>query len=423
MNAILKDQDQSVENQLVVITDKLSSVDFYTKTDDVVEELKKHVDIVNSINFEVTENGKRNLKEYLADERKSHKLVDSFRKDGYASLTAAAKIKHDAIFEQIKAWTDALNAKPAQFEEFEANQLSEIREKLISFLSKARGESNLLRDEFISDSSLFIEKLKKLSAVTPNGALTGATKELLKGFVDAELAKQFTHDSRILTIENRCLRADINPPLGKVHLGGDFWENDAIFEAKLDQLVSAEITRREEMAERIKIALKKQEQDKIDAAIAKERAEAAKKQADEKAALDAKLKAEEEAKNPTPEKLREQASNIADRAQHADRNSDMHREMKEAEALIAKAKELENAQEAVKMLDADGKKLVKVTAIFENNEIREHLHFKLNDAVKSSKTTIEFEFSVRKDIPVQKVVDGVIGLFPYRINLLSIIGE
>ena len=60
MSAVLKE----VVTQVKPVTELFSAVDFYTKTPDVVSEIKNRITIVNSIAFEVTENGKRSLKEY-----------------------------------------------------------------------------------------------------------------------------------------------------------------------------------------------------------------------------------------------------------------------------------------------------------------------------------------------------------------------
>lgn len=382
MSAVLK--DQSIE---LVITDKFIPAEFYTKTPEVVEEIKSRIELVNSIAFEVTENGKRNLKEYQADERKLIKASDTIRKEEYARLTGETKKSHDLIFEQIKFWADAVSSKSTQFEEFEANILKDIRATLKEELALIIEQCKEIRPEFLTDYD--VEPLVKLTGtLTPGGKLTSKAFEALRGFVLKDLARQHLHDNRILTIENRCLRADINPPLSKVHFGDVvFWADEQEFSSKLEELVTAEIARRVEMEMRIEKQNAIANQKKIDDALAAQQAEAD-RLANEKA------KAEESARPveviKTPESIRARAENIEQAAQYADRSSDRDAELKGAAKLRAEADALEKAQaEQVKI---PGKKTVTITAQFKITvserisveAVVNHLKSKLPDDLKAA---------------------------------------
>ena len=349
MNSVLKEEavdtvvvEQKSLAEILVVSDEIPT-DFYKNTAKYQAEIDVAIEHAKSLVHPLSDEGRKLAKADAALIRKFAKNRNAWSLEVFRSLTEKVKFWRDDITGKTKVLEQEADKILTRFEEHEAKQLSEIRKMLISFLNKTRSESSSLRDEFITDSSEFIEKLKKLSALTPNGSITGATKALLKGFVEAELAKQSMHDNRILTIENRCLRADINPPLGKVHFGdAAFWADEQVFEAKLEELVTAEIARRVEMEMRIEAALKKKEQAKIDAALAQERA---------LVEQETRLKAAQE-KKPEPE-LQAQAQ--AQEKPKPEIKAPTEEEIKQAEA---KQKEEE-------ILNANGKKVVRITATFE----------------------------------------------------------
>jgi hypothetical protein len=392
MSAVLKE----VVTQVKPVTELFSAADFYTKTPDVVSEIKNRIAIVNSIAFEVTENGKRSLKDYQADERRLIKATDAVRKEEYARLTGETKKDHDAIFEQIKAWSESVASKSIQFEEFEANILKSIRVLLKVELANIVNQCNTVRPEFLTAHN--IEPLVKLTGtLTASGKLTTKANEALRALIVQDLAKQQLHDNRLLTIENRCLRADINPPLGMVHFGEVFWADDVVFEAKVEQLVTAEIARRVEMELRIEAKNKADNQKKIDDALAAQQAET-NRIANEKAKTEEPAKPVQEIR--TPESLRASAARIQESAQRADRGADRDAELKGASDLRAEANALEiaarieeaNALESTQpeQVKIPGKKTVTITAKFEVTvserisveAVVNHLKSKLSDDLK-----------------------------------------
>ena len=392
MSAVLKE----VVTQVKPVTELFSAADFYTKTQDVVSEIKNRIAIVHSIAFEVTENGKRSLKEYQADERKLIKATDAVRKEEYARLTGETKKDHDAIFDQLKAWGEAVSVKSNQFEEFEANILKSIRVLLKVELANIVNQCNTIRPEFLTAHD--VEPLVKLTGtLTASGKLTTKANEALRAFILQDLAKQQLHDNRLLTIENRCLRADINPPLAMVHFGEVFWADDAVFEAKIEQLVTTEIARRVEMEMRIEAKNKADNQKRVDDALAAQQAETNR-------IANEKIKVEEPAKPVeairTPELLRARAARIEESAQRADRGDDRNAELKGASDLRAEANALEIAariEEAnglestqAEQVKIPGKKTVTITAKFEVTvserisfeAVVNHLKSKLSDDLK-----------------------------------------
>jgi len=161
----------------------------------------------------------------------------------------------------------------------------------------------------------------------------------VKTIANGKLTLQQRFDSRVLILENRCLRADINPPLTHVHLGTVMFAEDDVFNAKVEELVNAEIERRAEMAARIERQNAEENQKKIDDALKLQQAETDRK---------AQEKAQQElATNipPTPESLRKSADSIAQSAQYADRSDDKAKDLAEASKLRQHATELEQQQD------------------------------------------------------------------------------
>ena len=146
MSAILKDQSSSTD---LVLTDKFIPSEFYTRTPEVISEIKARIALVESVAFDITDNGKVSLKKYQADERKLIKVCDTIRKEEYFRLIGETKIAHDAIFDQIKSWTDAVSSKSNQFEEYEANILRDIRCRIKQELDSIVESSALLPAKLI----------------------------------------------------------------------------------------------------------------------------------------------------------------------------------------------------------------------------------------------------------------------------------
>jgi hypothetical protein len=110
--------------------------------------------------------------------------------------------------------------------------------------------------------------MAKLSGtLTETDNLTKKANDFLSGIVNDNLARQNKIEGRIMTLENRCLRADINPPLGAVNLGNDLYGSDEEFDRKVDQLIASETERKAEMEERIKKQLEADNQKKLDDAL------------------------------------------------------------------------------------------------------------------------------------------------------------
>ena len=397
MSAVLKENEVETKSlaEILVISDEVPA-DFYKNTEKYQAEIDTAIEHAKSLVHPITDEGRKLAKSDAALIRKFAKTQNSRSLEIFRSLTDKVKNWRDVITGKTKLLELEADNIMARFEEHEANILKGIRATLKEELALIIEQCKEIRPEFLTDYD--VEPLVKLTGtLTPGGKLTSKAFEALRGFVLNDLQKQHQHDKRILTIENRCLRADINPPLGKVHFGdAAFWADEQIFESKLEELVTAEIARRVEMEMRIEADLKKKEQAKIDEALAQERERIRQEEqariAQETPKVEPVVVKEAE---PTPEELRARAREIKQCAEYADRNEDRNREIAAAEKLLTQSKELEAKAEELKVLSANNKKLVTITATFQVSvresisieAVENHFKSKLSDDLKAILTT------------------------------------
>lgn len=186
-----------------------------------------------------------------------------------------------------------------QFEEARLAKLAEIRSKIMDSLI-ASWDRYQVKPEYRQGD---IEPLVKNSAITESGNLTKKTTESIVVIVQGNLEKQNRTATRYMLIENRCLRADINPPLSHLHFGELFFTaDDETFNAKLEALVDEEITRRTEMEARIKKQQEVETQRRIDEALKQQQAEAdlIARESAEKSASEQKTEVPKVVETPAP---------------------------------------------------------------------------------------------------------------------------
>ena len=378
MSAVLKEQHEEQSLSLIPVTELFAQIDFYDLTEDVVVEIEKRIKNVETVVFDVSEDGKKELKKYQSSERKLIKDINEVRKAEYTIRTESVKKSNDLLLSVLKKWDESVSKKADQFEEFESKQLDFINKVVNAALTTQRTLKNI-EPKFMVAHDLS-PLIKLTGTLTPGQQLTKKANDFIAQIVDKELLNQSRYHSRVMELENLCLRADINPPLTEVHLGAVFLAEDEVFRAKVNELITAEIARRVEMEMRIEAKNKADNQKKIDDALAAQQAE-----------TNRIAKAEEPAKpvQETPASIRETATRIAKQAQYADNSADRDTELKGAAELRAKADALESTQaEQVKI---PGKKTVTITAKFEITvserisveAVINHLKSKLPDDLKA----------------------------------------
>lgn len=382
--------------EILVIDDQLPG-DFFTNPA-YDEKLDIAIESTKGLVYSLDDIGEKAAKSDATSINKFATLFDKF---------IAATFK--AQTETVSSWRDSKKAKTKallanrqqlidQFAEKRLEKLDEIMDVLSKELLLRRLEKGV-KDEFFGCADL--SPLVKLTGtLTEGGQLTKKAKEFVMSIATDNLAQQNKIEGRIMILENRCLRADINPPLTKAHLGVVLYADDDVFNAKVDELINAEIERRAEMEARIIKQQEAENQKKIEDALKLQQDEA-NRIAREKAQQEAinNLPAErpkptvgenDSGKRITPESLRKTADHITEVANHADRNEDRNRELAGAAKLRKQADELEKNR-------ASGKKKVTVTVKFSitvrehisPQAVANHLQTKLPDELKDAISFIE----------------------------------
>lgn len=162
-----------------------------------------------------------------------------------------------------------------------------------------------------------ISHLVKLTSLTNAGNLTKSTLEDVKSLAGKDKAQQTLIESRIMMLENKCLKAEINPPLTIASVQAFLHQDD--FEMKLDAIISAELSRKAEAEERLRKKLEDEKQ----------------------AAIDAALKAQQDEEDrPAKEKVeaeQREAKVYEAKAYHAEKLAEQERLKKEADSFYAEA--------------------------------------------------------------------------------------
>lgn len=275
--------------ELIVIPIKLP-VDYYKNTDKYQKELDTAIETAKSLVHPLDDEGRKLAKADAAMIRKLAKTHNDFALSTFRSLTDKVKLFKDAISGKTKDLEKEADSIISRFEAFEKAKLDNIQ-KLLEEKYLELIEENNVKHEYrgVADLSPMI---KLTGSLTDSGALSKKSIDFLKAIVADKLAKQNKIESRTLLIENRCLKAEINPPLGKVHFGTVLYAEDEVFNAKMDELITAEVDRREQMAANIKKQQEADNQRKIDEALRLQQDEANRVAKAEQTTKDAALREE-----------------------------------------------------------------------------------------------------------------------------------
>lgn len=275
--------------ELIVIPSEMP-VDYYKNTDKYQKELDTAIETAKSLVHPVDDEGRKLAKADAAMIRKLAKTHNDFALSTFRSLTDKVKLFKDAISGKAKDLEKEADNIISRFDEFEKVKLDNIQ-KLLEEKYWALIEENNIKLEYHGVAD-FRPMIKLTGSLTDSGALSKKAVDFLKAIVADKLATQNKIESRILIIENRCLKAEINPPLSKVHFGTVLYAEDEVFNAKLEELIDAEVYRREQMAERIRKQQEAENQRKIDDALRLQQDEANRIAKADQATRDAALREE-----------------------------------------------------------------------------------------------------------------------------------
>ena len=209
-----------------------------------------NADKYNSI---VTMDNFQSMKESSNELGKTSKFISRFRIDKKNS-----EMEDINIFESnFKNYCSLIDAKQAEIKKgldvFEEETRKQILEVCTKYLVEQYKEQNL-RVEFriidISDMTLS-KYATKTMAISKQG------KDEIDKRINEKLALQNKVDNRILSLENTCLKAGIEP-LTVEHIQGFLFETDDKYEIKLKLLIDAEIKRNEAIKQKIEADTRKQ---------------------------------------------------------------------------------------------------------------------------------------------------------------------
>lgn len=190
--------------------------------------------------------------------------VDKLIASAYKELTESAGNRRTLLKSKTKKLFDNRQSIIDQFSEKREAKLVEIKSKLISALN----DGWVINDVSLKFRKSSVDALVKLNGVlTPSGALTKSVSSEINRLVAEDKAAQTQYETRLMLIENKCLRAEINPPLTVESFGESIYADDFTFNDKLDVLIDIELKRRAETVERVKRELEAENQRKLDHAI------------------------------------------------------------------------------------------------------------------------------------------------------------
>ncbi|MDP1772756.1 MAG: hypothetical protein Q8L15_10770 [Methylobacter sp.] len=274
MNAVLKHDDKDQElavvepkslSELLAVGDTCPA-DFYNNPE-YLEQVKTVKELAKSLVHTIDDQGRADSKKDAAAIRKYAKTTDSFALGVFRSMSDKFKVWRDSFTAEIKELNAIADGIDAKFKKMEQEKLESITQLLKDQLTASREESGVKSDFQVK--SVDLSGMVKLSGtITDKGKLTTKAMSFIKAITDGELAHQNKTGMRLQTLENRCLRADINPPLAAINLGNELYGTDEEFDAKVDALIVAETERKTEAEARIKKQLEADNQKVLEDALA-----------------------------------------------------------------------------------------------------------------------------------------------------------
>ena len=252
-------------------------------------ELNAWIDNKLSTNLTViTDETLKSEKKVVAELRALAREIDGKAKE------VEAMVSGDIL--QFRDNMKALKGKVLTVADEKAEQVRHIEEKakrqchdLLANVLYGGWEAAKLAPEF---QKATIDDLVKLTSLTATGSLTKSAIAAVEARVQQDVALKNRTQSRLMAMENQCLRADINPPLSRANVEAFlFSDDDLLYQSKLDMLVNVEIERKAEAERRMRASLEAEKQREINAALAAQQAEA-NRVAQELAFNDARLRHE-----------------------------------------------------------------------------------------------------------------------------------
>jgi|SRR5450631_741541 len=247
---------------ILVINDVVPD-DFYKNSKHYEAQLDLALVTAQSLCHELSDDGRKRAKSDVALIRKYTSVSNKHALSVFRSLTDKVQAWRSGITDKTKALDLEADAIMSRFEELETAKLTTIRSLLTDTLNNEWNEQDIDPEFRVAD----LEPLVKLNGtLTEAGNLTSKAKDAILGMVNENRVRQHKIESRLLFLENRCLRDDITP-LSKGHLGNYLYAEEAVFNAQVDKLIEAELARISDLQARIEARTQAENKRKLDDAL------------------------------------------------------------------------------------------------------------------------------------------------------------
>jgi Protein of unknown function (DUF1351) len=279
MNSTTKNEIMSIDKLKVQTVPAVLAGNF--------QELNKWLDnlLDNKVTI-VTDETLSGEKKVIAELRKLAKDIDTKTKEVEALVSGdiiSFKENMKALKSRVLLVADDKSDQVKVLEDQTREEIRVLLSNLLNIQFEELGVEQKFRRSGIFD-------LIKLTATTPSGALTKASITEVVNRAKNDLALQNKIAARLMAVENKSLRSEINPPLTEMHVQSFLYDDD--FDSKLDELIKSELERKAEQEERLRKKLEAEKQREIDAALAKQKSEIEAKEKAEMAKELAKQKEE-----------------------------------------------------------------------------------------------------------------------------------
>ena len=233
-NAALQIESQAPTTELVLLASTPANVKFNLQEyrESIRTELKKY-DLV------VTVDTVKDAKALAADLNGQAKSLKDRFKEAAALVT---KPIDDLGLEVADIVTEILESREkltAQIKKFEDERKIVVRNaieaKRLELWNKLE-----VQDEFRNAP---IDKLVKLTALTPTDSLTAATLRDLQSLIDTNRRLQDQTEKRLLMLENQSYKEGLKAPLTREHVESFLFDSEASYAGKLAHMMVSELKR------------------------------------------------------------------------------------------------------------------------------------------------------------------------------------
>ena len=200
---------------------------------------------------------------------RSAKQISDFRIAKVKEESQDIKLFEDSLKKITKMFIEKQDIIKAGLDVFEEETRQKIKAECVAYFNQYAYEKQL-REEFLNSINLNDMTLSKYA--TASLKISKAGVEEIEKRVNAQLTLQAKVDNRLLSLENECLKAKIEP-LTKEHIQGFLYADDTEYEIKLRNLIVSEISRNEAIKLKAEAEAKQREAELI-AKAEKEKQEA-----------------------------------------------------------------------------------------------------------------------------------------------------